>query len=160
MRRTATAAALLAALALFPACDSGEAERPSFRVDVTGAVEATLTGRPRVGVFEDRAATVYTFVLQSDFLTSVGLSVEGPPRVGTFSAGGSVLNVFAGEGAGFFVADGGEIAVESVEDGLVRARFAFDASEGFDGGGRRVRVEGEMLADLDDRIPVPTFPQP
>ena len=172
MRRTTRPllAAALAALVLFPACDSGgAAERPSFRLDVTGDVEATLTGRPRVGVaaFEP-GDSLYTFVLQSGFFSSVGLSVAGAPRVGTYDAGGAIafLLVAASEGGPsgdeprLFFAEGGEIVVESVEGRLVRARFAFDAAEAFDGSGRQIRVEGTMTADLADRLPTPTFPVP
>ena len=155
MRRLLAAAATLAALVLLPACDSGgAAPTPSFRVEVTGDAEATLTGRPLVGVFEDRAGTVYTFTLGSGFSVVTLGGVE--PRVGTYDPSGSLVLLFGAEPA-LFTADEGEVVVESVEDRLVQARFAFSAEVGGEEGGR-VRVEGTMTASLDDRLPTPPLP--
>ena len=139
--------AVLALLVVAPACDTA-GEEPSFRVDVTGAVEATLTGRPRVNVVADRAGPLYSFVLGSGFSVVTLGGIE--PRVGTYGLDGSLV-VLVGVGGGVYSATGGEATVESVEGRRVRARFALDA--GGDGGAGRVRLEGTFLADLDDQVP-------
>lgn len=151
MRRLPLALALLL---VAPACDTGEAERPSFRVEVTGDVEATLAGQPRVGTFGEGGETFYTFVLGSGLSTVTLAGVR--PRVGTYDPSGSIV-VVVNDGVGLFTAREGEVVVESAEGRLVRARFAFDATAGGEDAAR-VAVEGTMTADLDDGLPPPPLP--
>lgn len=160
MRRLLTAAALAVLLVAAPACDSdGDDERPSFRAEITGDLETTLAGQPAVTVNDFDGDPLYTFVLSSGF-SSLGFSISGEPQPRTYGAEGATVLLFGDEPT-FFVGRSGSVVVESVEGRLVRGRFAFDATEGFDGGGCQIRVEGTMVVDLDDRVqgPIPT-PRP
>ena len=144
--------AVLVAVVLLAGCDSGADETPSFRVEVTGAVEAAFSGRPSVVRIPERDGGGYVLTLGQGF-SSVTLSLLSPVEAGTAPASGAFVLLASGGTVRAFTAGEGTVTVEAVDGPVVRARFAFEALDGDD----RVDVGGAVTADLDQAVDLPAF---
>ena len=144
--------ALLLLGAVLLGCDSGSEETPAFEVEITGAVEAAFSGRPSVERVPEADGGGYVLTLGQRF-TSVTLPLLGPVEPGTASAAGSFVLLASAGTVRAFSADGGTVTVEAVDGPVVRARFAFEASDG----DARVEVAGTVTADLDQAVNLPAF---
>ena len=146
---------LLVAAALVAGCDSGSDETASFRVEITGGVEAAFSGRPSVVRIPEEDGGGYVLTLGQGF-SSVTLSLLDPVEPGTASASGAFVLLASGGAVRAFSADGGTVTTESVDGSIVRVQFAFEATDGED----RVEVEGVVTADLDAAVDLPVVPRP